>query len=134
MTILHTLIYLFNQRTFHHRFLYHCYPLLCLLRIMSPILQRLCHHSISQSLQQITPTQSPMTISRNKTYLGRLGLRILLRLPFLSKMPLAIRNHFPHMRDILLVIPLRIFGGILVQDLDDLTATRILIGMGLIAL
>ena len=52
--------------------------------------------------------------------LRTLTIRILLGLALLRQMPLAIGDYFPHMRDILLVILVRIFVGILPQDLDNL--------------
>lgn len=48
---------------------------------------------------------------------------VLLCFLLLRKMPLAIRDHFPHVLKVLFVILVRIFVGILVQNLDDLAAT-----------
>jgi hypothetical protein len=51
-----------------------------------------------------------------------LAIRILLRLFLLRKMPLTIRHHLPHVVDIVLLVFVRIFLRILLQDGDDLAA------------
>ena len=52
-----------------------------------------------------------------------LAIGILLRLLFLRKVPLAVRDHTPHVRYVVLVIMLGVLLRVLLQDLDDLAPT-----------
>lgn len=51
-----------------------------------------------------------------------IGIGVLLCLLFLRQMSLIVRSHPPHMRKIILIILRRFFLGILLQNLNDLTA------------
>ncbi len=52
-----------------------------------------------------------------------LAVGVVFGLLLLRQMSLAVSDHLAHVRDVLLLIALGVFRGILVQDLDDLAAT-----------
>jgi hypothetical protein len=57
-----------------------------------------------------------------------LTIRILLRLLLLRQMPLAIRSHAAHMRDVIFVVSRGVFLRVLLQDLDDFAAAVVRVG------
>lgn len=70
------------------------YTALFLLSVMAPVLQRFV----------------------------RFAVRVLFRRLFLRKMTLVVCHNFPHMGDVFLVILVWVLVGILLQDLDDISA------------